>query len=101
MTYTHLTPDERYQSAILAKAGHRQRDIAELMNRHKSTIGREMRHNRGQRGYRPKQAHALAQARKLACANGSRVAAETWITIDAKLARIWSPEQICGYLSVH
>jgi IS30 family transposase len=41
MTYTHLTQDERYQIAILAKAGHDQSEIARLMKRHKSTIGRE------------------------------------------------------------
>jgi Txe/YoeB family toxin of toxin-antitoxin system len=28
MTYTHLTQDERYQIAILAKAGHDQSEIA-------------------------------------------------------------------------
>jgi IS30 family transposase len=50
MTYTHLTRDERYQIAILAKAGHDQSRIANVMNRHRSTISRERRRNRGQRG---------------------------------------------------
>ena len=40
MTYTHLTQDERYQIAILLKAGHQQNDIARVMNRHPSTISR-------------------------------------------------------------
>jgi len=61
MTYTHLTRDERYQIAILTKAGHGQSEIAELMKRHRSTISRELRRNRGQRGYRPKQAHEFSQ----------------------------------------
>ncbi len=52
MKYTHLTQDERYQIAILAKAGHDRSDIARVMNRHKSGIGREMKRNRGERGYR-------------------------------------------------
>lgn len=56
MNYTHLTQDERYQIAILLKAGHDQSDIARVMNRHKSSTSRELRRNRGQRGYRPKQA---------------------------------------------
>jgi IS30 family transposase len=43
MTYTHLTRDERYQIAILTKAGHGQSEIAELMQRHRSTISRELR----------------------------------------------------------
>jgi len=40
MNYIHLTQDERYQIAILFKARHDQSDIARVMNRHKSTIGR-------------------------------------------------------------
>ncbi|WP_296700723.1 helix-turn-helix domain-containing protein [Rhodoferax sp.] len=60
MTYTHLTRDERYQIAILAKASHGQSAIAQLINRDKSTISRELRRNRGLRGYRPKQAHEFS-----------------------------------------
>ena len=51
MTYTHLTRDERYQIAILAKAGHDQSQIAEVMNRHRSTISLELRRNRGPVSY--------------------------------------------------
>jgi hypothetical protein len=32
MKYEHLTQDERYQIAILAKAGHNHSDIARAMN---------------------------------------------------------------------
>jgi len=32
MNYTHLTRDERYQIAILLKAGHMQSDIARILN---------------------------------------------------------------------
>lgn len=101
MNYTHLTQDERYQIAILSKAGHDRSGIAQLMDRHKSTIGREMRRNRGERGYRPKQAHAFYQARLLACENSPRIAAETWAMVDTKLAETWSPEQISGYFKVN
>ena len=101
MTYTHLTQDERYQIAILSKAGHDRSDIAQVMNRHKSTIGREMLRNRGERGYRPKQAHAFSQARMRACENSPRVTAETWAVVDIKLAETWSPEQISGYFKAN
>jgi transposase, IS30 family len=101
MNYTHLTQDERYQIAILDKAGHNQSDIARVMNRQKSTIGREMKRNRGERGYRPKQAHEFSQARMRACENGPRVAAQTWAFAEAKLAELWSPEQICGHLKTN
>jgi IS30 family transposase len=101
MTYTHLTQDERYQIAVLGKAGHRKSEIARLMNRHKSCIGREMKRNSGERGYRPKQAQALSQARRQACENGPRIAAQIWAVVEAKLAETWSPEQISGYLKTN
>ena len=98
MNYTHLTRDERYQIAILRKAGHKQTDIARLMNRHPSTISRELRRNRGQRGYRPKQAQALSEARMRACGNDPRIPDETWMVVDVWLGELWSPEQITGRL---
>jgi len=98
MNYTHLTQAERYQIAILNKAGHEQSEIARVMSRHPSTIGRELRRNRGQRGYRAKQAHEFSQARMRACENGPRIAAETWALVEERLGELWSPEQICGRL---
>lgn len=101
MNYTHLTQDERYQISVLHKAGHKQDAIAKLIGRNKSSISREMQRNRGQRGYRPKQAQALSQARKQACANGPRIADDTWAFAQDKLAERWSPEQISGYLKAN
>jgi len=69
------------------------------MNRSKSTISRELRRNRGQRGYRPKQAHEFSQARMRACENGPRIPEETWRIVEAHLGELWSPEQICGRLA--
>ncbi|MEA2079227.1 MAG: helix-turn-helix domain-containing protein [Pseudomonadota bacterium] len=55
-----LTQEERYQIYILKKAEYSQAEIAELLERDKSTISRELRRNRGLKGYRPRQAHSLA-----------------------------------------
>ncbi len=101
MSYTHLTQKERYQIAILVKAGHDRSSIARLMNRHKSTIGREITRNRGQRGYRPKQAHALSKARMRAAENGPRISDSTWTFVETRLSETWSPEQISGYLKTN
>jgi len=92
MTYTHLTQAERYQIEILRKAEHSQSEIAVLLGRDKSCISRELRRNRGQRGYRSKQAHALAQTRKQDRANGPRVATKTWAVVESKLKETWSPQ---------
>ena len=64
MTYTQLTQEERYQIYALLKAGHNQTDIAMILNRHKSTIHREIRRNTGLRGYRPQQAQRLTHERR-------------------------------------
>jgi len=57
MNYTHLAQEERYQIYALKKAGHKQSEIANVLERSESTISRELARNCGQRGYRPKQAH--------------------------------------------
>ncbi len=54
--YTQLTQAQRYQIEALLKAGHQQTEIAEVLGVDKSTISRELKRNRGLRGYRPKQA---------------------------------------------
>jgi len=97
MTYTHLTQDERYQIYILKKAGYDQSAIAQIMERSKSTISRELKRNCGARGYRPKQAQELSIARQ-AKDNATTIHADTWSFADAMLAELWSPEQISGYL---
>lgn len=97
MTYTHLTQDERYQIYILKKAGHDQSAIAQIMNRSKSTISRELSRNSGARGYRPKQAQELSIGRQ-AKDNATTIHADTWVFADAMLAELWSPEQISGFL---
>jgi IS30 family transposase len=100
MRYTHLTQDERYQIYILKKAGHDCSSIARLMKRHKSTISRELQRNRGERGYRPAQAHQQAAVRRCND-NGKRISKHTWAFVDIKPRQLWSPEQICGYLKVN
>ena len=63
--YTHLNQEERYQIHAYQKAGFSPAAIALDLNRHVSTINRELARNTGLKGYRPKQAHRLAQARLL------------------------------------
>jgi len=62
-TYNRRTEDERYQiyEGITEKRSHH--EIALLLNKHHSTISREVIRNKGLRGYRPKQAQEKAQQR--------------------------------------
>src|SRR5207253_428009 len=56
--------------------------------------------NRGQRGYRPKQADTMAQARRSRCKNAQRLTAEDWHVVDECLKERLSPEQISGRLKL-
>jgi len=100
MNYKHLSQVERYQIYALMKAGHDQTQIAKLLDRHKSTISREISRNRGLKGYRPKQACAIATKRSEKCRNAATV--PPWVAEQAAclLKLQWSPEQIAGKLPV-
>lgn len=91
--YTQLTQDQRYQIYILMKANFKQTEIADLLGVNKSTISRELRRNRGQRGYRPQQAHQLCLARRQQKAK-TRIEPSTWQLVTRLLRQDWSPEQI-------
>jgi len=97
MQYTQLTQGQRYQIKALLDIGCKKTEIAHQLRVDKSTITREVRRNRGQRGYRPKQAHEKAVDRRKRKA-GVHILPETWQSVEAKLQSDWSPEQISGWL---
>ena len=100
MTYQHLSQTERYQIYILMKDGKTQTQIAQLLNRHKSTISREIRRNTCNRGYRPKQACLLAEERSLGSRNATQITTSDWgKTMDCLLAQ-WSPVQITNQVGI-
>ena len=92
MSYTQLTQYQRYQIYALLKREHNQTEIAQTIGVHKSTISRELKRNRGHRGYRPKQAHCKAINRR--SWDHRRIPAQTWRWIEGKLRQDWSPEQV-------
>ena len=61
--YTQLTKELRYQIYGLKQSGMNQTEIAEKIGVNKSTISREFGRNKGQRGWRPKQAQSLRDER--------------------------------------
>ena len=95
--YTQLTREQRYQIHALVKTGQNQTQMAMVVGVHKATIRRELRRNRGLCGYRPHQAHRLAQARqgpkRRAC-----LAQTTWQQVETLVREVWRPEQIHGRL---
>jgi len=95
-SYTQLTQVQRYQIYALRKALKSQQTIAEVIGVHPSTISRELRRNKGLKGYRPKQADQLAQARR--ALPRSRIQPEHWLEVERLLRLYWSPEQISNRL---
>ena len=97
MSYTQLTCEQRYQIKALLDIECTQTEMAQQLGVDKSTISRELGRNRGQRGYRPKQAHAKALDRRPQKAH-TTISPERWQQIGERLQMDWSPEQISGWL---
>ena len=97
--YHHLTYGSRCQIYALRKSGLSIRGVARALEMSASTVSRELRRNRGRRGYRMKQAQRYAALRRrLASSRPRKLTAECWSWIEGKLGLQWSPEQIAGRL---
>ena len=94
--YHQLTEHQRYQLAALRKEGHAQNTIAANLDVHPSTISRELCRNRGQRGYRPRQAQQKSQQRRHDAAKAIKRTPPMIAQIEEKLRQQWSPELISG-----
>ena len=95
-TYCQLTQEQRYQIYAFRQTGQSLAEIAEELGVHKSSVSRELKRNRGQRGYRPQQAQSLAIGRRQKGA--PRITAQMWALVERLLRQDWSPEQISGRL---
>jgi IS30 family transposase len=98
-TYTRLTEDERYQiyEGVTEKRSHR--EIALLVNKHHSTVSREVDRNTGLRGYRPKQAQEKAYQRNQNKPRYIKLTADVQQLITENIMHEWSPDQIKGRLA--
>jgi len=94
-TYAQLTYNQRYHIYTFMKAGLCQSEIADLIGVHKSTISRELKRNKGKKGYRYKQAHKFAVGRRDKAQ--PRITDRDWGTIEELICLDWSPEQISEY----
>ena len=94
--YTQLTHIQRYQIYALKKALKSQKTIAQIVGVHPSTISRELRRNKGMRGYRPRQAHQFDSHRKARpCV---RIDRAHRLEVERLLKLYWSPQQISNRL---
>jgi transposase, IS30 family len=100
MRYHQLTQEERYRITAHRMAGNSQAEIARLLQRHTSTIGRELKRNttRHDGKYRAEKAHSYATARRRRSRRGARFSAEQMARVAVLLRRRWSAEQVSGIL---
>ena len=93
----HLTREHRYQISALLQAGHKQKEIAEIVGKDKSVISRELKRNRGKHGYHPALAHQMAEERKERFGRPRKFTDTVRQRIIKDLSNEqYSPEQIAG-----
>src|SRR5262245_12567254 len=93
----HLTLVDREVLQRLLKRKYSKPKIAALMNRHESTIYRELARNSSARGYRAQHAQHVADGRRQASCRPSKLAdVEVRQYVTDRLAQAWSPDQIAG-----
>jgi transposase, IS30 family len=101
-TYHQLTQEERYVITAQRIGGSSQADIARLLGRAPSTIGRELKRNATAHDgrYRADVAHSYATARLGRCRRKARFSATEMGVVTKMLRRKLSPEQISGVLKI-
>lgn len=95
MVYRRMTVVERRLIRMWRQAGYGQREIARLLSRAPSTICREIARNSGGAGYRPEQAHRMAQARARR-PGPRRFTEDVKVDAETRVRNGWTPEMICG-----
>jgi transposase, IS30 family len=98
MSYQQLTVEDRYQIYSMNQVGFSQAMIGSHIGCDKSTVSRELSRNRGQKGYRPKQAHEKSVSRRKEAAQLYKFTEEVHFLVVYLLLEKWSPEQISGWL---
>ena len=95
----HLTLVEREFLHRLLKAKKTKAEIGALMNRHRSTIYRELKRNSNPGGYRPQAADRWTRRRREACRRPYKMKdIDLRLYVGERLAKAWSPDQIAGRL---
>lgn len=96
MMYQHLTQEARYKIYEKLHEEVHKSEIASSVGKHISTIYREIKRNKGLKGYRPKQAGDKAAVRQANKPRPLYFTATIRSQVEAWLQEDFSPEQIVG-----
>ena len=96
--FTEPNKENRFEIYELKHSGLSARKMAETIGKHPSTISLELKRNVGQKGYRPDQANAKADARKKVSKKSMKMTSDLVEKIEAMLLQDCGPEQVSGVL---
>ena len=94
--YSQLTEGERNQFYALRQAKISMTEIANQLNRSRTTLYNELERNTGGRGYRSRQAQKFAEQRQSEKVQPLKMRPEVTAYIESKLQLQWAPEQIAS-----
>jgi transposase, IS30 family len=100
--YTQITSEERYALSLLRKQGHTQAEMARMLGRHPSTIGRELRRNVWRcngRGYVASRAQSYTNERRRRSRRNSQFSPAEWALVESVLREDYSPAQVVGWFA--
>lgn len=98
MAYRRVTYEDRCQIFAFSQTNFSKAEISRRLGFSRSTIGREIRRNATNQGYRPMVAQGLARRRFKNCKRAYLVDEQMRDQIVCLLKQKWSPQQISGRL---
>ena len=102
MSYCHFSLVERSQIELMQQQGLSRAEMARVLGRHPSSIGRELRRNGGARGYCAMRAQGRYGKRRTACRPKDKLSygpLRDYVADKIALAG-WSPELVAGRLAM-
>lgn len=100
MSYRHFTTFERGRIQELLSEGYSHRKIAEKLNRHHSSVDREICRNAVNASYDGESAQSVHDARRKHSKPKGKLTEALAATIADKLLATWSPEQIANTVTL-
>lgn len=105
MSYTHFNRDSRNELSGMLMLEAKKKDIAKALNKHRSTIWRELKRNKvnNKRGYDSRIARINTKEKRIkANARFRKLDNNKWLQnyVIKKIQLYWSPEQISGRLKI-
>jgi transposase, IS30 family len=101
MSHKQLTYEQRCQIYVLKETEKSQTDIAKILGCNQATISRELKRNRGDRGYRHKQAQEKSEQRRRISHTPHVLTPDTIRLVEKLLTEEqWSPDQIGSWLLI-